>query len=455
MKTWDELLDKYEDEENIDYFDMLAFLDECTFADYLMAIEEYIISKSNEEYYSLFDDIDDYSIFSDIIYDSKSGEKRKLKFNFNVKIDSKNNVTKVLSTKYDSFIIKIIDTNSKSKLAKRNFNYLFRDNKKRDSIKKIIYDKILDIISRSQSLKFSENGEETEDKFDISLREIIVFFNDDEFFSGSTWTKLSDQKKKKLFIDATLFHLTFTEIIPSVLANFLNIERHFGAVRKTPKYKYVVKRDNQEFNESDNKNYYNLLNYFPAQKTSDFWENKFYLVNDYISSEGINLGKQIYSEINNNNGFLKLKLKKGKSINLADAPSGLLQLFPILASISLRKEHVYSNNENIDRFSIEQPELHLHPKAQTILLQHLKDNNAFSNLIIETHSEHIIRKLQVMYANGEISDEEFNINYFENKNGKTIIKKMEMEENGFFKEPWPNGFFDEKVNLLKQLIIGK
>ncbi|MBK6915235.1 MAG: DUF3696 domain-containing protein [Ignavibacteriales bacterium] len=77
--------------------------------------------------------------------------------------------------------------------------------------------------------------------------------------------------------------------------------------------------------------------------------------------------------------------------------------------------------------------------------------------IIETHSEHIIRKIQVLIAQGKLSKEKVAVYYFDKdeKTGITSIKEMEMEDNGFFKEPWPDGFFDDSYNLARELIYAR
>jgi len=73
-------------------------------------------------------------------------------------------------------------------------------------------------------------------------------------------------------------------------------------------------------------------------------------------------------------------------------------------------------------------------------------------MFIETHSEHLIRKIQVLIANGELDRDKVSVMYFDNNEGSTKIKKMEIEENGFFKEPWPYGFFDDSANLSWELL---
>jgi len=195
---------------------------------------------------------------------------------------------------------------------------------------------------------------------------------------------------------------------------------------------------NEKFGEEE---YYSLLNQL-SQKDESIYDP----INEFINDT--KLEKAIHFDIDDNKGKLKLELNNKSLIDLGDAPSGLIQMFPIIAKTIMRKPYYWSEDSS-ERFSIEQPELHLHPKLQTQLTEFIVKNG---NLLIETHSEHIIRKLQIMFAKGEITDKDVNINYFDNKSGKTRVKKMEMEENGFFKEPWPDGFFDESYSLTKQLL---
>ncbi|MBZ0184472.1 MAG: DUF3696 domain-containing protein [Melioribacteraceae bacterium] len=149
--------------------------------------------------------------------------------------------------------------------------------------------------------------------------------------------------------------------------------------------------------------------------------------------------------ISDSQGSYALYAKQGKSkINIADESSGFRQLFPILLSLVVSKNLL-----------IEQPELHLHPKLQADLMKVIAANRSKNKkIIIETHSEHILRKLQILVAKNEIKKEDVAIYYFDKQNGKTKVKEIKLNDNGFFAEPLPEGFFDESYNLTEELLLG-
>jgi predicted ATPase len=103
---------------------------------------------------------------------------------------------------------------------------------------------------------------------------------------------------------------------------------------------------------------------------------------------------------------------------------------------------------------IEEPESHLHPKLQSLLADFFADAyKTFGiHFIIETHSEYLIRKLQYLIAKKEIKKEDVAIYYFDQDPTKEdYIRKMEIDDNGFMKGDFGEGFFDEASRLISDL----
>lgn len=169
-------------------------------------------------------------------------------------------------------------------------------------------------------------------------------------------------------------------------------------------------------------------------------------------------------EIENSNLF-KLKIHNKSNIegsNIIDVGYGIAQVLPIVTQLyltekdkSAQKKYPINRRENVT--IIEQPELHLHPAAQAELADLFveKIQRKGSNIIVETHSEHLIRKLQVLVANPEynFTTDDINIYYVDKcEEGYSTLKKMEINENGQFKEKWPTGFFDKSYTLSRELL---
>ena len=154
-----------------------------------------------------------------------------------------------------------------------------------------------------------------------------------------------------------------------------------------------------------------------------------------------------YFSIVLDDGFLKKK-------NLVDVGFGISQLLPILVQII---EFDLDKSKGRKYCYIEQPELHLHPAMQSELSNVFVEsvcNNMNNNYIIETHSEHLIRKFQVLIADKDNSfcKEMLKIYCVEkDNNGNSIVKEMSVNDSGMFEDEWPTGFFDQGYLLTKEL----
>ena len=102
---------------------------------------------------------------------------------------------------------------------------------------------------------------------------------------------------------------------------------------------------------------------------------------------------------------------------------------------------------------IEQPETHLHPAMQAEVADLFIDAVGWGKqLIVETHSEHLLLRLQRRIAEGKISHEDVGIFYFEKTQEGTSVKRVELDEIGRFKEkkPFPGFFEVEFEDAIKQ-----
>jgi predicted ATPase len=95
---------------------------------------------------------------------------------------------------------------------------------------------------------------------------------------------------------------------------------------------------------------------------------------------------------------------------------------------------------------IEQPEIHLHPRAQWKLAQLLSNAaNRGVRLVIETHSSLLLRGIQTCIAKGDILPEKVALHWFQRgKDGTTKVSTAALDDEGQFGE-WPTDFDDVEL----------
>ena len=108
---------------------------------------------------------------------------------------------------------------------------------------------------------------------------------------------------------------------------------------------------------------------------------------------------------------------------------------------------------------LEQPELHLHPKLQQDLADFLLAcTRAGRQLVIETHSEHLVNRLRYRIAADETDETHglIRLVFAENEGGVTSYREPEINPYGGLGEDWPAGFLDltarESQDLVRQAL---
>lgn len=112
----------------------------------------------------------------------------------------------------------------------------------------------------------------------------------------------------------------------------------------------------------------------------------------------------------------------------------------------------YKRGENL---LIEQPEVHLHPRLQAKFIDVLLKIGNHNNYFIETHSEHIIRMLQIMVKENRygLKSDDVTIHYLRKSKNRTEITSHKINENTGKLEPnFPKGFYDVSYDLAFQLM---
>ncbi|MEB3966516.1 DUF3696 domain-containing protein [Streptomyces kunmingensis] len=106
---------------------------------------------------------------------------------------------------------------------------------------------------------------------------------------------------------------------------------------------------------------------------------------------------------------------------------------------------------------LENPEAHLHPQGQTWLaFLAVAAVAAGAQIILETHSDHVLNGLRLAVKDGRISAASTAVHFFRRtgqaRKGQTSeVVSPAMADDGMLSD-WPKGFFDEWENSLEQLL---
>jgi predicted ATPase len=103
---------------------------------------------------------------------------------------------------------------------------------------------------------------------------------------------------------------------------------------------------------------------------------------------------------------------------------------------------------------LEQPEIHLHPFAQAALADVLIDavKNRNIQIIVESHSEHILRRIQRRTAREVLSSEDTALYFCSFESGASAIKELEVDSYGNIKN-WPKHFFGDEMGELADMTV--
>lgn len=122
-------------------------------------------------------------------------------------------------------------------------------------------------------------------------------------------------------------------------------------------------------------------------------------------------------------------------VNIADVGFGVSQTLPVLvALLEARKGQVVY---------IEQPELHLHPKAQALLASIIASAVSERNVkvVIETHSSILLRGIQTLVARKQLKPETVSLYWFtqDKESGQANVAAAKLDNYGAFGD-WPEDF---------------
>lgn len=134
--------------------------------------------------------------------------------------------------------------------------------------------------------------------------------------------------------------------------------------------------------------------------------------------------------------------RTGVRLSANQLGTGISQVLPII---------VASYYAPATLVTVEQPELHIHPRFQVELADLFISTCNRHPYLIETHSEHLIlrllRRVRESQENSEclgLAPDQISITYLIPSPEGVVVKRLDVTPDGDFAQNWPGGFFDER-----------
>lgn len=297
--------------------------------------------------------------------------------------------------------------------------------------------------------------------------EAIINFRKNNFFEevyvelSKLFLKYYQENDHKINQEKLISEPVLNKINADILKKIININLGIYKTTYLSSNRFLTKR---AYSFNDNSDFTNLLKQVENPRINEI-ENSKKFINKWIKEFGI--GDELLLKPDIETGNFKAFLRIGSKENqLADFGLGTNQLLPIIFSLSI---HSYYSTPIEDLITprtvvIEEPEANLHPAMQSKLAEmFVEATNKFNvQIIAETHSEYLIRKMQYLVAKEylyiskdgiSISNDRVNIYYVNSDKDAEGRKAYEINitKNGQLTESFGKGFFDETTNLQFEL----
>lgn len=144
--------------------------------------------------------------------------------------------------------------------------------------------------------------------------------------------------------------------------------------------------------------------------------------------------------------------KAGEPVNLLDSGAGIAQILPLVVAVKLASARP-------TLLCLEQPELHMHPRAHVAIAELLLDyihRDASARILVETHSDVLVLRIRREIAAGKLSPRDVRI-YFVDEDATmgSVAKLVELDERAT-PQWWPKDVFGEPQReyfLLRQELM--
>jgi predicted ATPase len=257
-------------------------------------------------------------------------------------------------------------------------------------------------------------------------------------------------KNKKTIAESIFWRLAYLFVTQNYIQKQLSGIEYINPLLSRPAERIYLEGDKKNVRRTGDIK--DLVDFLSANDSNKKFEEK---LSNALTNFGI--ADKVYVK---NVGFTRelRVVVNGIDSNIKDVGFGVSLQLPIFAQSIISDGWAKSSSGDVlqgQTLLIEQPEVHLHPQLQAKFIDALIGISKRNRYIIETHSEHIIRMLQIIVKEKRhgIRGSDISITYLR-KEGRKMVKTFHAieEDSGKLKPLFPKGFYDVSYNLAFELM---
>ena len=222
--------------------------------------------------------------------------------------------------------------------------------------------------------------------------------------------------------------------VNSIAATLSSVE-HIGSMRLAPERTYVHTGIEGRYVGADGANWPSMLALDASRRSP-----KLTLVQDWLKAAGVASKISVNWLTDRHYEIVITNPTSGETVNIADVGQGTSQVLPVLIAGARLSAG--------DTYIVEEPEIHLHPRAQAALGDYFADLiDSGVQAFVETHSEYLIMRLQQHVASGRLTPDQVVFYYVSSKKGGgKEVTPMRLDREAIFDQQLPGGFFPQRMS---------
>lgn len=424
-----------------------------SFVQLLLLMKQTIERNSPDEQFFLKGDLYKVKSFVDILSCKNIKNKLKIELIFSKEEDLKINSPKRISIfdSYEDYKIAVSisydSQDNKPSICEFSVKYILPEEEKREQFLTCVTNKqtgILTVESNNKLFGKELGGNKPIVCENIEYSSIYpLYYEERETETGTT-------------LDKNLFNLDgLKEIMDSTFKSFYYI----GPIRTEPQDEYVV-RDihdsvgiygefvSQVLENNSRKPIVYFKPTFSESGEVEFTKTQATLLEGvkYWMCDVFKIGRDIFVEKINDVYVINLISENGTKTTIRHVGFGISQVLPIIVEGLIMEDN--------STLILEQPEIHLHPKIQSLLFDFLSSLTLQGKkVIVETHSDHFITRMRRRVAEDmkNIMSKIINLTFIESMKGKVLFRSIDVDDFGTI-DYFPEDFMEQSSYELKAIL---